>query len=91
MKKSKLIIAFVMVLFTFVLICNQVSAVEIFDSKTTDGIYKLSEDESSFDIPFMRVSEQRMEIDKTISQLGLFFSPSSIDVNSLGRRKSSMR
>ncbi len=82
MKKSKLIIAFVMVLFTFVLICNQVFAVEIFDSKTTDGIYKLSEDESSFDIPFMRLSQQRMEIDKTISQLGLFFSPSSIDVNS---------
>lgn len=81
MKKSKLIIAFVMVLFTFVLICNQVSAVEIFDSKTTDGIYKLSEDESSFDIPFMRVSQQRMEIDNNISQLGLFFSPSSIDVN----------
>lgn len=81
MKKSKLTIAFVMVLFTFILICNHVSAVEIFDSKTTDGIYKLSEDESSFDIPFMRVSQQRMEIDNNISQLGLFFSPSSIDVN----------
>ncbi len=82
MKKSKLVTAFVMVLFTFILICNQVSAVQIFDSKTTDGIYKASEDDSSFDIPFMRVSEQRMEIDKSISQLGLFFSYSSIDVNS---------
>lgn len=82
MKNSKLVTAFVMVLFTFILICNQVSAVQIFDGKTTDGIYKASEDESTFDIPFMRVSEQRMEIDKPISQIGLFFSYSSIDVNS---------
>ena len=81
MKNSKFIITFVMVLFIFISVCNKVSAVEIFDSKTTDGIYKLSEDDSSFDIPFTRVSGQRMEIDKSISQLGLFFSSSSIDVN----------
>ena len=57
MKRSKLTIAFVMVLFTFILICNHVSAVEIFDmvyqEVVQDKLDVLLEDEYTFEDPLM--------------------------------------
>ncbi|MBO5477236.1 MAG: polymer-forming cytoskeletal protein [Clostridia bacterium] len=78
-KKINIIVVFI---FTLILAINNVFAVEIYDSKITENVYKLSEDDSSFSIPFFRMSEQRMELDKTIDQVGLFMTSSSIDVNS---------
>lgn len=77
-KKINVILAFV---FTLVLVINNVLAVDIYDTKLTENVYKLSEDDSSFSIPFFRLSEQRMELDKSIDQIGLFMTNSTIDVN----------
>lgn len=68
------------VLFLFVVTLNSTLAVEIFDYKSSKNVYKLSEDKSEFNIPFSRFVDNRIEIDKSISQLGLFMSTSSIEV-----------
>ena len=77
-KKINVILAFV---FALVLVINNVFAVDIYDTKLTENVYKLSEDDSSFLVPFFRLSEQRMELDKQIDQIGLFMTNSTIDVN----------
>lgn len=77
-KKINVILAFV---FTLVLVINNALAVDIYDTKLTENVYKLSEDDSSFSIPFFRLSEQRMELDRSIDQIGLFMTNSTIDVN----------
>lgn len=77
-KKLRLVlIAFILCLVTL----NSTLAVEIFDSKASNGVYKLSEDKSEFDIPFSRFVSNRIDIDKSISQSGVFMSTSSIEVN----------
>ena len=68
------------ILMVFILTLNATFAAEIFDNKSITGVYKVSEDESSFDIPFFRISGDRIEIDKPISQVGFFMSNSSIEV-----------
>lgn len=59
---------------------NTIFAVEIFDNKTSTDVYKVSGDNSEFDVPFTRISNERIEIDKPISQIGAFISPKSIEV-----------
>lgn len=71
------IVALVLCLVTF----NTTFAVDIFDNKATSDVYKVSEDDSSFDVPFTRIVEDRIEVDKSISQIGLFMSTSSIEVS----------
>ena len=79
MMKNKgvaIIVALVLCVITF----NSTFAVEIFDNKTSSEVYKVSEDDSSFDVPFSRIVENRIEVDKSISQMGLFMTTSSIEV-----------
>lgn len=80
MKKNKInyIIAFVFVL---VLSISNVFAAEIYDTKTVENVYKLSEDDSTFTIPFFRLAQERIELDKSIDQVGMFMTNSTIDVN----------
>lgn len=63
-----------------ILTFNVTLAAEIFDNKSTNEVYKVSEDDSSFDLPFIRVIDNRIEVDKLISQVGLFMSTNSIEV-----------
>ncbi|MGN1012955.1 MAG: hypothetical protein ACI4ON_03895 [Clostridia bacterium] len=80
MMKNKgvaIIVALVLCIITF----NSTFAVEIFDNKTSSEVYKVSEDDSSFDVPFSRIVENRIEVDKSISQMGLFMTTSSIEVS----------
>lgn len=74
-------------LFAFVLVFNNVFAVTIWDSKSSSGIYKTSEDDSDFKLPFIRVNSQRVEIDEDMSQTGIICTTSTVDVNAklLGR------
>ncbi len=81
MRKNKIILSFILFL-VCIFTLNTVCATEIFDSKSTSEIYKLSDDNSNFNLPFFRISNGRMELDKEISQLGMFFTNSSVDVNS---------
>lgn len=80
MLKKKINIILTLV-FTLVLVINNIFAVEIYDTKLTENVYKLSEDDSEFIIPFFRLSEQRMDLDKSIDQIGLFMTNATIDVN----------
>lgn len=80
MKKNKICLMLVMVL-TCIMTLSNVFAVEIYDTKIMEEIYKTSEDDSSFNLPFIRVSEQRMDVDKSIAQTGMFLSSAGIDVN----------
>ena len=80
MMKNKgvaIIVALVLCVITF----NSTFAVEIFDNKTSSEVYKVSKDDSSFDVPFSRIVENRIEVDKSISQMGLFMTTSSIEVS----------
>lgn len=78
MKKNKLI-AVLSVLFVLLATFNSTYAISIFDTKSSSSVYKMSEDDSDFSLPFARISEERIEIDKEISQIGLFLSSSSIE------------
>ena len=81
MKKSKFIISF----FVFLVLAftiNTVNAESVFDTKETQEVYKASEDDSVFDIPFVRVFGERATIDKEISQLGMIISNSTLDITS---------
>ena len=73
MKKSKFIFCLLLLV---VCICNinDVKAASIFDTKENTGVYKASDDDSIFDIPFVRIVAERTEIDREISQLGMIIS-----------------
>lgn len=81
MKKSKFIISF-FVFFVLAFTINTVNAESVFDTKETQEVYKASEDDSVFDIPFVRVFGERATIDKEISQLGMIISNSTLDITS---------
>lgn len=78
-KKVSLLISLV---FAFVLLFNNIYAVSIWDTKTLSTMYKVSEDTSEFKLPFVRVTTQRVEMDKELSQSGIICSTSTIDINS---------
>lgn len=80
MVKNKIGVILVAV-FMCIISLNTSFATEIFDSKTSTDVYKVSGDNSEFNVPFTRISSERIEIDKSISQIGLFMSPKSIEVS----------
>ena len=82
MKKKQI---FLTILLLALCICslNTVKAASVFDRKDTTGVYKASDDDSTFDIPFFRVSGERTELDKEISQLGMIISNSTVDVSAI--------
>lgn len=79
MTKNRIGMILVILMFS-ILTFNVTFAAEIFDNKSTSEVYKVSEDDSSFDLPFIRVVDNRIEVDKSISQVGLFMSTNSIEV-----------
>lgn len=80
MKRKNIVYIFVMLL-SLIFVSSNVFAVDIYDTLQTENVYKLSEDSSEFKIPFVRISNDRMELDKSISQVGAFVAQSTIDVN----------
>ncbi len=76
-KIASIIIALVVCLVSF----NTTYAVSIYDVDAVDGVYKVSEDNSTFDLPFLRVVQDRIEVDKPIEQTSILMSNSSIDVS----------
>ncbi len=80
MNKQK-ITAFILALVVFFTAANSIYAISIFDTKNSLDVYKASEDDSDFALPFTRICENRIEIDKPISQIGLFATASSIEIN----------
>lgn len=52
----------------------------IFDTKATEGIYKVSEDKFNY-LPYIRFVTDRIIIDKEITGLGTLFSLSNIEIN----------
>lgn len=78
MNKKKFFSMFV-ILVIFIASINSTYAISIFDNKTSSSVYKTSEDDSDFSVPFSRIVEDRIEIDKEISQLGVFATSSSIE------------
>lgn len=69
------------ILLVFIASINSTYAISIFDTQTSSSVYKTSEDESDFSVPFLRIIEDRIEVDKEISQSGIFATSSSIETN----------
>ena len=76
--KIGLMLAVFMILFVSI---GSVNAQPITDTKTYAEVYKASDDTSSFDIPFVRVTSGRMDVNKEINQDGIFIANSVIEVN----------
>ena len=76
--KIGLMLAVFMILFVSI---GSVNAQPITDTKTYAEVYKASDDTSSFDIPFVRVTIGRMDVNKEINQDGIFIANSVIEVN----------
>lgn len=79
MKRNKLyiVVAFVMVC---MLSISPLRAIEMYDGKATEDVYKASEDSSNFTLPFARVSAERMVLDKAISQVGFIGCNSTVEI-----------
>ncbi len=73
MKKLKLCLLTIMILFISLSSINAVSDLSIFDLGYSENIYKFSEDKD-IKLPFIRVSGERMEIDKDINKSGFSFA-----------------
>lgn len=78
MNKNKFFVIFAM-LVVLITSINSIYAISIFDNKTSSSVYKTSEDESDFSVPFSRIIEDRIEVDNEIEQIGLFATSSSIE------------
>lgn len=53
----------------------------IFDIKTKEGTYKLSEEDGKIYLPFIRYASDRIIVDKEVSNIGALFSAKSIEIN----------
>lgn len=60
---------------------NSTNINSIFDLKSKNGIYKFSDDDTSY-LPFIRYATDRILMDKEAGKLGLSFSLKSIEVTS---------
>lgn len=79
MLKNRLkVILTMFIIFTMAL--NVVSASSLVDTQRTEDVYKVSQDSSEFKVPFVRIAQGRIEVDKELSQDGLFVSQSGIEV-----------
>ncbi|MDF2866504.1 MAG: hypothetical protein K0R72_1322 [Clostridia bacterium] len=73
MKKIKLCFLTIIIMFISLSSINAVSDLSIFDLGYSENIYKFSEDKD-INLPFIRVSGERMEIDKDINKSGFSFA-----------------
>lgn len=79
MKKLTICVITVMLIFISLSGIYAVSNVSIFDSEYTDNVYKFSEG-GDINLPFIRMSNGRMEIDKDIYKSGFSFARDNINV-----------
>lgn len=79
MKKLKICIIAVMLMFMSVSGIYAVSNISILDMEYTDNVYKFSES-GDINLPFIRVSNGRMEIDKDVNKSGFSFANESLSV-----------
>lgn len=78
--KNKSVIYVFAILMCFVCSFNFVSAHEILNYDVSKEVYKLSEDTSDTSLPIIRCASERIELDKSIKQDGLYVSKSSISI-----------
>lgn len=79
MIKNKLkVILTLFVIFTVAL--NVVNAFSLVDTQRIEDVYKVSQDSSEFKVPFVRIAQGRIEVDKELSQDGVFVSQGGIEV-----------
>ena len=79
MIKNKLkVILTLFVIFTVAL--NVVNAASLVDTQKIEDVYKVSQDSSEFKVPFVRIAQGRIEVDKELSQDGVFVSQGGIEV-----------
>ena len=73
MIKNRLkVILTLFVIFTVAL--NVVNAASLVDTQKIEDVYKVSQDSSEFKVPFVRIAQGRIEVDKELSQDGVFYS-----------------
>lgn len=60
---------------------NKTDINKIIDIEEKDGLYKFSEGKDIY-LPFLRISYDKVEIDKEISNLGITYGNKGVDVNS---------
>ena len=77
MLKNRLRILLTLIV-VFTLSLNIVSAASLIDTQRVTDVYKMSDDTSEFKVPFLRIAQGRIEIDKELSQDGIFVSQSGI-------------
>lgn len=77
MLKNRLRILLTLIV-VFTLSLNIVSAASLIDTQRVTDVYKMSDDTSEFKVPFLRIAQGRIEIDKELSQDGIFISQSGI-------------
>lgn len=79
MIKNRLkVILTLFVIFTVAL--NVVNAASLVDTQKIEDVYKVSQDSSEFKVPFVRIAQGRIEVDKELSQDGVFVSQGGIEV-----------
>lgn len=79
MIKNRLkVILTLFVIFTVAL--NVVNAASLVDTQRIEDVYKVSQDSSEFKVPFVRIAQGRIEVDKELSQDGVFVSQGGIEV-----------
>ena len=79
MIKNRLkVILTLFVIFTVAL--NVVNASSLVDTQRIEDVYKVSQDSSEFKVPFVRIAQGRIEVDKELSQDGVFVSQGGIEV-----------
>ncbi len=82
MKKRKIFLS-IAILFMLFVTLGTIKAESLSDSKTTQNLYKASEDDTAFDIPFTRIVDGRINIDKEIAQLGMMIANSTVDIDAV--------
>ena len=79
MLKNRLRILLTLIV-VFTLSLNIVSAASLIDTQRITDVYKMSDDTSEFKVPFVRIAQGRIEVDKELSQDGVFVSQGGIEV-----------
>lgn len=82
MKKRKIFLS-IAILFMLFVTLGTIKAESLSDSKTTQNLYKASEDDTAFDLPFTRIVDGRINIDKEIAQLGMMIANSTVDIDAV--------
>lgn len=64
----------------FTIALNVVNASSLVDTQRFNDVYKVSQDSSEFKVPFVRIAQGRIEVDKELSQDGIFVSQAGIEI-----------